>query len=184
MRYFDALERDDIQTVLEWRESRDVFPHLRTRTLKNSDEQREWWRGLSTPTVEMMAVREKVAFGDDPLVNVVGLTNIDTVNDVAEVSIVFNERTDLLGLVLWGFQVLNLHRLEAECYRQDRCELVESVGFRREGLRREALVKGVQRTDTMRYGLIHGDLAMEADAYLKWLKPTEGPPAAPPPPSS
>jgi len=177
MRYFDGLMTADLETLRRWRNSREVFRHIRQRTLLSDVHQAGWIEEIArNDRVRMMAVR----LGERPpaakLVNVVGITSIDWVNRVGEISIIHDEIEDLSGLCWWGFEVLNLVRLEAVTYTTARGAFVDEAGFEHEGTKRGAIARGgIERTDADLWGLLRDEFTYEEETHQHLLLlPTVG----------
>lgn len=98
-----------------------------------------------TSVLLLIALRE-----DDSLIGDIALQSIDPINRSANIRIAVSQAahqgrgygTEALELLLdYGFGILNLHRIELNVYAyNDRAARVyEKVGFKREGVQRDAL---------------------------------------------
>lgn len=87
---------------------------------------------------------------NDALVGDIALQDIDTMNRSANIRIAINRQqhqgkgfgTEALRLMLdYGFGILNLHRIELNvfAFNERAIHVYEKLGFRREGVQREAL---------------------------------------------
>jgi RimJ/RimL family protein N-acetyltransferase len=74
-------------------------------------------------------------------------------------------REAVAAVVLHGFDVLRLHKIEAEVFTTNPrgMRLVERLGFRQEGLIRRAVLKRGAWKDTAYYGLVPGELVVPGD---------------------
>ncbi len=97
---------------------------------------------------------------DDRLVGDIAIQNIDTMNRNANIRIAINSEayqgkgygTEALRLMLdYGFGILNLHRIELNVfsYNERAMHVYEKLGFKREGVQREALYYDHQYYDSI-----------------------------------
>ncbi|MFD1408474.1 GNAT family N-acetyltransferase [Kroppenstedtia eburnea] len=102
---------------------------------------------------------------DDRVVGDVELLEMDPVNRSAHIRIALRDEkefgkgygTEAMGLMLdHGFGCLNLHRIELEVfdYNHRAIRTYEKLGFRREGVRREALFYEGAYHDVIQMGLL------------------------------
>jgi RimJ/RimL family protein N-acetyltransferase len=99
----------------------------------------------SSSVLLLIALRD-----DDTLIGDIAIQNIDPINRNANIRIAINNSdhqgkgygTEALQLMLdYGFGILNLHRIELNVfsYNERAIRVYEKVGFKREGVQREAL---------------------------------------------
>lgn len=103
---------------------------------------------------------------DDKLIGVTGFENIQWNNRVATIFIGIGEEgyrgkgigKEAMSLTIdYGFNELNLHKLQLTVlgYNTAAIALYESLGFIKEGVFREFILRDKQRYDLMNYGIIH-----------------------------
>lgn len=165
------LRAEDAAALRVWRNAQtDV---LRQQRPLGEDDQRRWYHDVLLPAhavenptlllVSMLLNGRFVAYG--------GLTNVDWDSRRAEVSFLADPdraadpetyAADFTTFLRWlaglAFNELGLHRLFAETYafRTAHIALLESCGFRREGLLRDHVVKRGRHVDSVLHGLLEG----------------------------
>ena len=108
----------------------------------------------------------------DELIGNCGFLNIDYVNQTAETGIFIGNKnywdrgygTEALSLLIdYGFKALNFHNIMLKVYeynkRAIRC--YEKIGFKRIGIRREALLRNLKRHDVVYMDIAPGDFCCE-----------------------
>lgn len=163
---FRPLEMEDLEILQAWVNDPENHQYFTIFWPINRGQEREWLEGL--------AKREGVyAFGialkdGGRLIGTCELRCGDRPHRNADVGIMIGERelqgkghgTDALGLLLaYGFETLNLHRVGLNVYANNargiRC--YERLGFKREGVRREARWWGGRWWDVYDYGLLEAE---------------------------
>ncbi|KZE82314.1 acetyltransferase [Paenibacillus jamilae] len=112
---------------------------------------------------------------DDRVIGDIALQDMDSLNRSANIRIAINEQgnqgkgygTEALVLMLgYGFGVCNLHRIELNVFdfneRAIRC--YEKVGFKREGVQRDALFYNHQYHDSILMSMLHHEYCTQ---YVK-----------------
>ena len=104
---------------------------------------------------------------ENELIGEIGLKSIRWYNRKAEIHLALKKefcgkgvgKKALLLLLDYSFHTLNFHRLEAEvaAYNQAAQKLFEKLGFRQEGVLREAKFYNGRYFDILRYGLLKTD---------------------------
>ncbi|MBO9597782.1 MAG: GNAT family N-acetyltransferase [Cohnella sp.] len=105
---------------------------------------------------------------DDRLVGDIAIQNIDTMNRNANIRIAINNDayqgkgygTEALRLMLdYGFGILNLHRIELNVfsYNERAMHVYEKLGFKREGVQREALFYDHQYYDSILMSILEDE---------------------------
>lgn len=103
---------------------------------------------------------------DDKLIGITGFENIQWNNRVATIFIGIGEEgyrgkgigKEAMSLTIdYGFNELNLHKLQLTVlgYNTAAIALYESLGFIKEGVFREFILRDKQRYDLVNYGIIH-----------------------------
>lgn len=105
---------------------------------------------------------------DDQPVGDIAIQNIDTINRNASIRIAINNDayqgkgygTEALRLMLdYGFGILNLHRVELNVfsYNERAMHVYEKLGFKREGVQREALFYDHQYYDSILMSILEDE---------------------------
>lgn len=165
-----SIERTDIPTFLRWMNDPEVRENLLLFKPVSSMDEERWVDSLRDRTNELVLAVEAEIDGTWIHVGNVGLHDMDTKNRTAELGIVLGEKEHWgkgLGpsacrtMVRFAFDEMNLHRLDLSVFefntRAVRC--YEKVGFKREGVRREALFHLGRYHDIIVMGLLRADLA-------------------------
>lgn len=109
-----------------------------------------------------------VACEDDQPVGDIAIQDIDTMNRNANIRIAINNDkhqgkgygTEALQLMLdYGFGILNLHRIELNVfsYNERAVHVYEKMGFKREGVQREALYYDHQYHDSILMSILEDE---------------------------
>ena len=162
-----ALEKEDLPSLKEWRNSLHVRKSTREYKLLNMINQKNWFESIhqSNPPKDIM-------FGilnrRKKLIGVTGLTYIDWKNRNSEISIYLStinwqtkpEAKEVINLVMeYGFEELNLNRLYVEIFSlmKENIKLFTKMKFFKEGQLREKIWRQNKWWDT----LIFSKLAKE-----------------------
>lgn len=160
-----AIEREDIPRFVRWFNDPEVRRFLTMyRPLSRAQEER-WVESLLSRKDDIVLAIE-VQEGDHWLhIGNVGLHRIDWKNRVATLGIVIGEKgywgrgygTEAVRAMLrYAFGELGMNRVELETYsfnpRAQRC--YEKAGFRREGVRRQALFRDGRFHDVIIMGIL------------------------------
>jgi UDP-4-amino-4,6-dideoxy-N-acetyl-beta-L-altrosamine N-acetyltransferase len=155
-----SLNREDLETLREWRNSDWLRPYVREYRLLSMVNQRDWLDHISRS-------REVEMFGVDfygGLIGVCGLCNVNWVNRTAEISLYIasahqgkgfaSQVLDLLRQRAFG--EFNLHRLWAEIFDFNVASiaLFQRSGYTLEGRLRQHFLKLGQYRDILIYGLL------------------------------
>lgn len=162
------LDRDHLPTLQRFRNSPEVYGHVRERRLLTMADMEKWWEMLAADggqTVRMFAVARDTGLNPElgreyDLLGCAGLTSIDWLNRRAELSVytVPSEyEVEAARLVIaHAFRDLGLHRIEAETLTQKREDLCNTLCFTCEGSRPDAYWRDGKFVDSLRWGL-HAD---------------------------
>ncbi len=163
-----AIEREDVPRFVRWFNDPEVRQYLTMyRPLSRAEEER-WVESLASRREDIVLAIE-VRAGDQWVhIGNVGLHRIDWKNRTATLGIVIGEReywgkgygTEAVRTMLrYAFGELGLNRVELETYsfnpRAIRC--YEKVGFRREGVRRQALYRNGKFHDVILMGILRDE---------------------------
>jgi RimJ/RimL family protein N-acetyltransferase len=161
--YLRPLEREDARAIVPWFNDPEVTRYtLRYRPLTLAEEE-EFIRRLAESTTDLalgIAVR-----GDDRLIGVTGLHQVDLRNRHAAFGIVVGDKgswgkgygTEATRLLVGhAFETLNLNRVWLEVYEyNDRGQRVyQKVGFRVEGRLRQDTFRDGRYWDTLVMGVL------------------------------
>lgn len=161
-----AIERNDLSTLLNWRNNPDMRRFFREYRELGFDHQQSWYENkvLNDPNTRMFAI---VDIKTEELIGACGLCYIDWINRSADFSIYIG-RNDIYIDELYavdaakimrsyGFNELHLHRLWAEIYSFDekKINLFETLGFIREGYFKETHWTNGCWVDSIYYTLIN-----------------------------
>ncbi|GAB4560777.1 MAG: GNAT family protein [Anaerolineae bacterium] len=155
-----APERDDLPTFVRWFNDPEVRHYLRMYAPLSLAQEERWFESLISSSSDFVFVIEVPEEGRWTPIGNTGLHRVDWKNRMAAFGIAIGEKaywnqgygTDATQTMLkFAFHELSLHRVELEVYdfnaRAIRC--YEKVGFRREGIRRQALFRGGAFHDTI-----------------------------------
>ncbi|RZD46117.1 MAG: hypothetical protein CXT78_04525 [Thaumarchaeota archaeon] len=162
-----ALEKEDLPSLKEWRNSLHVRKSTREYKLLNMINQKNWFESIhqSNPPKDIMfGILNK----RKKLIGVTGLTYIDWKNRNSEISIYFStknwqanhEAKEVINLIMeYGFEELNLNRLYVEIFSlmKENVKLFKKMKFIKEGQLREKIWRQNKWWDT----LIFSKLAKE-----------------------
>ena len=154
-----ALEKEDLEILKEWRNSKHVRKSTREYKLLNMINQNNWFESihqLNPPREIMFGILNK----RKKLIGVTGLTYIDWKNRNSEISIYFStnnwqtksEAKEVINLILeYGFEELNLHRLYVEIFSlmKENIKLFSQLKFIKEGELREKIWRQNKWWDTI-----------------------------------
>ncbi|KAJ49882.1 RimJ/RimL family protein N-acetyltransferase [Clostridium tetanomorphum] len=160
-----ALREEDIDTVTKWYEDTKflrVFDFNPASPLCR-EKIKEWLLGeVNNPNNYFFVVREN---SDGPMLGYVEIERISWNNGVGGIAIGIGDLkqcgkgygTEALNLVMdFAFRELNLHRLQliTISYNERAINLYEKLGFKREGVYREAVFRDGKRYDMYLYGIL------------------------------
>lgn len=160
-----ALKEEDIDTVTKWYEDTTflrVFDFNPAAPLYRG-KIKEWLlEEINNPNNYFFAMREE---SDGPMIGYVEIERISWNNGVGGIAIGIGDLKqcgkcygkEALSLVMdFAFRELNLHRLQliAISYNERAIRLYEKLGFKREGIYREAVFRDGKRYDIYLYGVL------------------------------
>ena len=160
-----AHERVDLPDYVRWLNDRDVTRTLLLHRPMSMAEEERWFESLAERT-------DSVGFSIDALdgdewvhVGTTSLEATDWRNRLAEFGIFIGEKkywdrghgTEATRLVVtYGFDELNLHRIGLQVYDFNKraAEIYERIGFKKEGVLREAMFREGSYHDVQVMGLL------------------------------
>lgn len=163
-----AIERDDLDTLLTWRNRTEMRRFFREYREISPAQQTEWFENIvrEDPRTRMFSI---VRLSDGELMGACGLCYIDQINQNADFSIYIgkddlyiddNYAVDAAKLLLeYGFKELNLHRVWAEIYSIDepKIHFFKQLGFVPEGVHRETHWTEGKWVNSLFYGMLRAD---------------------------
>lgn len=161
------LERRDMAVVNEWRNDPELIARLGAPFRVINTEVDDVWFDAYMRNRHTQ-VRCAIVDGDDKLVGLASLTDIDAVYRCAEFHIMIGKECDrgrgagtyALGVMLaHAFKDLNLHRVELTALSCNLWaqHLYEEAGFIREGRKRQAVYKNGEYSDLLLYSLLRDE---------------------------
>ena len=166
-----AIEREDLPAFVRWFNDPEVRQYLLFYTPMSMTEEERWFEGLADRGDYVYAVEALV---EDEWVHVgsTGLHHIDWKNGSAEFGIALGDRrywgqgygTEATRLMArFALHEMRLNRVELVVYdfnkRAIRC--YEKVGFRHEGVKRQALFRDGRHHDVYLMGILREELEDE-----------------------
>lgn len=165
--YLRPLEPSDARALLPWVNNPDVTRTLLIHRPTNFEAEEKFIERLAgDETIVGLGIVEKAA---DRLVGATSLHQIDTRSRHAQFGILIGDPadwnkgfgTEATRLVVgYGFATLNLHRIWLHVTADNAAgiRVYEKVGFRREGVLREALFTEGRYVDLVPMGILRGEL--------------------------
>lgn len=161
-----AIEREDLSTLLEWRNRPALRRYFREHRELGAVQQQRWFETavLGDPSTEMFAIVERGRA--ERLLGACGLCYIDWVNRTADFSIYIGRDGLYIdriwapdagrALLAYGFGELGLHRVWCEIYDFDEAKqrLLPALGFTLDGRHREAHWAEGGWHDSLFYGIL------------------------------
>lgn len=147
-----AIEREDIPAFLRWFNDPEVRQWLTSIQLLSRAKEERWFEEQLARTNDLILGIEVQVDQGWTLIGNIGLHGLDWKNRRATLGIVIGERdfwdkgfgTEAIEVLLrYAFLELGLHRVELEVFEENRRarRCYEKVGFREEGIRREAVFR-------------------------------------------
>jgi len=168
--YLRPLARSDARALLPWINNPEVTRTLLVhRPMNLEGEEKLLGQRTSDEGMVSLGIVEK---SSDRLVGATSLQQIDTRSRHAQFGILIGDSADwgkgfateaTRLLVGYGFETLNLHRvwLHVTADNAAGIRVYEKVGFRHEGVLREALFTGGRYVDLVTMGILRSDSRME-----------------------
>jgi hypothetical protein len=170
-----AVERDDLATLLQWRNRPELRRYFREYRELGSAHQDQWFENavLGAQQTHMFAIVER---GAARLLGACGLCYIDWINRTADFSLYIGRNglyiDDLWApdagrtLLGYGFDELGLHRIWCEIYSfdQPKQRLLPALGFTLDGRHRETHWAEGGWHDSLFYGVLDREFHVMRDA--------------------
>jgi RimJ/RimL family protein N-acetyltransferase len=159
-----AIEYDDLDVLLNWRNNSEFRKYFREFKELNSTNQKNWFENivLKAENALMFSIINK----KNELIGACGLGYIDWINRNADLSIYIGHNNEYIDdkyapdttklLLKYGFNELNLHRIYVEIYDTDfkKKELIENLNFKLDGTHRETHWGGGKWCDSLFYSML------------------------------
>ncbi|OPY58780.1 MAG: putative ribosomal N-acetyltransferase YdaF [Pelotomaculum sp. PtaU1.Bin035] len=166
--FLRALEKDDIyNNYIHWFDNSEVckmnshhrFPKSRESMLKYIENS---YNSVNQLILAIIHTKEKTHIGN------ISLQNINYINRSSELAIIIGEKEywgkgygkEAATLIInHGFLHLNMNRIYCGTFVENSgmIKLAEALGFRKEGIRREAEFKNGKYTDIIEFGLLKSE---------------------------
>ncbi|MBU0650988.1 GNAT family N-acetyltransferase [bacterium] len=161
-----AIEKEDLPVLLEWRNNPSNRSYFREVLELSSQNQEQWFqtRVLNNSNNIMFAIQE---LKTGKLLGVCGLCYINWINRSADFSIYIGHNELYIDekfapeaailLIEYAFKEINLHRLSVEVYEIDKLKqnLMEKIGFKKEGCHIDTYWHNGEWVNSLFYGLIY-----------------------------
>jgi RimJ/RimL family protein N-acetyltransferase len=143
-----SIEEEDLHDLMTWRNNPDLRKYFRETFEINSLKQKLWYKSINDPKSNQIMF-SIVNSNTDELLGACGLCYIDWVNRSADFSIYIGYNNIYIDdkyakdagdlMIVYGFNILNLHRLWAEIYSIDTQKQVyfKSMNFKKDAIMRE-----------------------------------------------
>ncbi|MEA3352848.1 MAG: GNAT family protein [Campylobacterota bacterium] len=163
-----AIEKDDLQQLMQWRNKTELRKYFREADEINSTNQQRWFESISDKNSinKMFAI---IDLETDQLMGACGLCYLDWVNRSADFSIYIGYNDIYIDdkyaidaanvMIKYGFGILNLHRLWAEIYSIDepKKNFFNKLGFTLDGEFRQTYWYDNQWHNSLFYSLLSTD---------------------------
>ncbi len=161
-----AIERDDLATLLAWRNRADFRRFFREYRELGPEQQETWYRARCARRRSHRACSAIVESASGQLIGACGVCYIDWVNRTADFSIYIGHDGRYIDelyaadagrtLLGYGFDELGLHRIWCEIYEFDvaKQRLLAGLGFSLDGRHRETHWAEGAWHDSLFYGIL------------------------------
>jgi len=153
----EPLERRHLPLIVQWRADDVVRQHVREVRLLSEGDIEAWYDGLRGDATRSYMI---LANGLE-IVGIGGFTSINHAHQRAELTVLVDDLTlevDAIEvLCAYGFDRLNLHRIDAETWTHQRTESFKAAGFTVEGGLRDAYRRDGDWRRAVLLGLIADD---------------------------
>lgn len=147
--YICAIEREDLNQLMKWRNIEDYKKHFREYRDLNCDMQEKWYetKVLNDPNTIMFSIRR---IEDDELLGCCGLCYVNWIHRHADLSLYIGWNEAYIDdegyaeescklLFDYGFNQIGLNKIWTEIYEFDtkKKELYDKIGLKTDGILRE-----------------------------------------------
>lgn len=158
-----TIEEEDLEYLQEQVNDPQVWRAIGRDYPVNADQEQSFYEDIVCSDDEVSLL---IADGEGP-VGTIGLQDVGSPSDTSEIGYWVDPEYHRMGygsdatarLVEYGFQQLGLHRIEARVFEFNDASkaLLESVGFREEGIHRDAEFIDGEYQDIHWYGLLESE---------------------------
>lgn len=140
------IRKSDLPFFVKWMNDPEITQYLTVYLPMTMEEEEEWYENIGK---KKNSVYFAITTSDDKLIGNIVLNKINEKNRCATLGIVIGDKNDwgkgygreaIKLIVKYGFETLNLHRIELKYYdfneRAKKC--YEKAGFKLEGMKRES----------------------------------------------
>jgi UDP-4-amino-4,6-dideoxy-N-acetyl-beta-L-altrosamine N-acetyltransferase len=166
------ITKSDLKLLIEWRNSKNIFPYNTQYFLLNSKIQTDWFKSLQNDSSRKMFMisYKKIKIG------ICGLIDVDYKNKNANIAIIIG-KTNLhaqgLGtmtlhhLLNYGFKKLNLHRIGAEIieYNQNSIHFFKKSQFKIDAIHRDVIWRNNQWRSIYSMSILKDDFNKNHGCY-------------------
>lgn len=161
-----AVEKRDIQLFLRWFNDSEVIQYLQTYLPITELAEEKWHERMSLSESDVVLIIEAVSENEEAIpIGSCGLHGINWKDRTATFGIAIGEKEfwssgygteATILLIIYAFEQLNLHRISSSVYdfNERSCKMQEKVGFKIEGVRREAIYKNGRYAGEIVLGLL------------------------------
>ena len=156
----EPLERRHLPLIVQWRANDAVRAHVREVRILSEQDVFEWWASLAgDPTRTFMMLADSSE--QFRYCGVGGFVRWNQTHRHAELSVLVDDQTlevdAIETLCAFGFDRLNLHRIEAECWTSARTAAFRMAGFTEDGTRRHGFYRDGAWGDAVLLSLLADD---------------------------
>jgi RimJ/RimL family protein N-acetyltransferase len=162
--YLSPIDTNDAEKFTEWLNDMELLVNLQLYGgIINPESEKEFLHNLSREHNYSIIDPET-----DKLIGNCGFLDIDHLNQTAEIGIFIGDKnylnkgygTEAFSLLIdYGFKALNLHNIMLKVYEYNEraIKVYEKIGFKRIGLRREALLRNLERHNIVYMDILPDD---------------------------
>ena len=165
-----AIEREDIPRFVRWLNDPDVIRFLLVNSPFSKAMEEKWFdRQVETPPNESQVLAIEILIGEEWVhIGNCGLHKVEPINNCAEFGIMIGEKEywgkgygrKVAQLCLkHGFEDLNLNRIYLIVFADNvrGIKAYEAVGFKHEGVQRQAIYKNGKYNDVLLMSVLHSE---------------------------
>lgn len=159
---------EDVNALLKLFGNREVVRFIEMQPIKTIEQANEWLKWMGGAFANKDGLRWGITLKDGTFVGSAGLHRWNREAHHAEISCDINHKywghaygQEALSQVIdFGWQHMNLNRIEASVIKGNRrsIHVMEKMGFKREGLLRQRVLKGGKYYDIYVFGMLHCEI--------------------------
>lgn len=167
------IEREDIPVINAWRSSKELIEHLGAPfRFINREIDLKWFENYMQN--RSTNIRCSILDEEEKVIGLVSLTNIDRINQAAIFHIMIGDRSQrgkgvgsfaTKEILRHAFYDMNLNRVELSVLEKNEraIRLYEKIGFKKEGIKREAVYKNGQFVNMILMAILKKEFTNEAE---------------------